>query len=182
MNIFRSYSQSPANKNTVMPHRPRNKLSPGTKAERITEEWGKFSVQERKESFLCEGETKFDICQSKYNISNRIWSCLLSMGRKTTPNCWLYHFETEQSFFSSVLRHMLAKKWDSAKCLVATALKEVFHFKARVSTCPRIHSPLSSIWTCFLSVGGTEGLFEAALHTRTSPTHSNLADKFSKRS
>lgn len=79
MNIFRSYSQSPANKNTVMPHRPRNKLSPGTKAERITEEWGKFSVQERKESFLCEGETKFDICQSKYNISNRIWSCLLSI-------------------------------------------------------------------------------------------------------
>ena len=31
MNIFRSYSQSPANKNTAMPHRPRNKLSPGTK-------------------------------------------------------------------------------------------------------------------------------------------------------
>lgn len=30
MKIFRSYSQSPANKNTAMPHRPRNKLSPGT--------------------------------------------------------------------------------------------------------------------------------------------------------
>lgn len=67
MNIFRSYSQSPAKKNTVMPHRPRNKAQPWDKSLWNTEEEReKCSVQEWKESLLCEGKPNL-IC-AKANI------------------------------------------------------------------------------------------------------------------
>lgn len=50
INIFHSYSQRSASENNLMPHRPINKLSPGTKCRGIGKD-----VQKWKESFLCEG-------------------------------------------------------------------------------------------------------------------------------